>query len=341
MSRVRKTSIVVFALLLLAVSAIPAFAEPKYMWKVGTLAPKGVGWAIQVEHVLLPYIAQKTSSQLGIKVYWGGVMDDDGDYIKKMRIGQLQAGGITAQGAIIISKEWAVVEIPFLFNNYAEVDYIRGKMFHNFDAMMQKEGFKLLLWIDQDFDKLYSVRKPLAKLADYRGAKVVTWYGPLEERVLTRLGASPVPIAVPEISASIRSGIAEATIAPAIWMMGSQMHSVAKYVNPMNIRYAPALIVVTNKAWQEIPEAFRKALESGRDDVTRRFTEATRKDNDRCLDAMLRYGMQKVMPAPKDLEEIKRTLAPVAQEMVGNLYPKSLLEEVTGLLAEYRKKGGR
>ncbi|MBI5845063.1 MAG: TRAP transporter substrate-binding protein DctP [Deltaproteobacteria bacterium] len=335
----RKPVVVLISILMLLVFAAPCFAEPQHLWKVGTLAPKGVGWAKQVEHILLPYIAQKTNKQLGIKVFWGGVMGDDSDYIKKMRIGQLQAGGLTAMGAILISKEWAVVEIPFLFNSYAEVDYVRPKMFKTFEAMMAKEGFKLLVWIDQDFDKLYSIKKPLASLAEFRGGRIVTWYGPLEKEVLTRLGASPIPIAVPEISASLRSGIADATIAPAIWMVGSQMHSVAKYVNPMNIRYAPALIVVTNKAWAEIPEFMRKGLESEREKLTRDFVTDTRKDNDRSLDAMLKYGMRKATPSPKELEEIRKVLAPVGQEMVGKLYPKSLLDELLAHIAAARKKG--
>jgi len=324
---------------MLLIFAAPGFAAPQYLWKVGTLAPKGVGWAKQVEHILLPYIAEKTDKQLGIKVFWGGVMGDDEDYIKKMRIGQLQAGGLTAQGAVLINKEWAVVEIPFLFNGYDEVDYVRPRMFATFESLMKREGFKLLVWIDQDFDKLYSTKKPIASMAAFRSSKIVTWYGPMEERVLARLGVSPTPINVPEISASLRAGVADATIAPAIWMVGSQMHSVCKYVNPMNIRYAPALIVVTNKAWEDIPESMRKGLESEREKLTRDFVADTRKDNDRSLNAMLRYGMRKTMPAPKDLEEIKKMLAPVGREMVGKLYSQSLLDELMANLAAYRKKG--
>lgn len=335
----KKTTVMLFSLILLGCSA-SAFAEPQYVWKVGTLAPKGVGWAKQVEQVLLPYVAQKTNKQLSLKVYWGGVMGDDEDYIKKMRIGQLQAGGLTAQGAVLISKEWAVVEIPFLFNGYAEVDYVRPRMFRIFENFMQKEGFKLLVWIDQDFDKLYSTKKSLASLADFKGSNIVTWYGPMEEIVLSRLGANPIPINVPEISASFRSGVADAVIAPAIWMVGSQLHSVAKFVNLMNIRYAPVVIVITNKAWAEIPDSMRKGLESERDQLARDFVADTRMDNNRFLEAMLRYGMRKTVPSVKDLEEIKKVLASVGKEMTGKLYPKSLLDELLGHLATYRSKKG-
>ncbi|MFH2099898.1 MAG: C4-dicarboxylate ABC transporter substrate-binding protein, partial [Pseudomonadota bacterium] len=80
------------AVCLVLIFALPAttFAGPKVRWKVGTLAPKGVGYAKQVEDVLTPLLNETTGGGLELKVYWGGVMGDDEDHIKKMRIGQLQ-----------------------------------------------------------------------------------------------------------------------------------------------------------------------------------------------------------------------------------------------------------
>ncbi|MEW5734928.1 MAG: TRAP transporter substrate-binding protein DctP [Thermodesulfobacteriota bacterium] len=314
--------------------------KPAYLWKAGTLAPKGVGWAKQVEEVLIPTIDRVTDKDLAIKVYWGGIMGDDEDYIKKMRIGQLQVGGLTAQGAVMISPEWYVTEIPFLFNGYDEVDYVKPKMFDTFDRDMQKKGFKLIIWIDQDFDQTYSVKRSLEKPEDFRGVRFVTWYGELEQNVLERLGAITIPINVPEVSASIRAGIADANLAPAIWMVGSQMYSISRFVNTMNLRYAPALICVTMDAWKEIPEAYRKKIELEREDLTKRFVAGTRRDNAKCLDAMIGYGMKKANVTPENLERFKKMLAPVGPEMAGKLYTKAIYDELLSNLAEYRSQKG-
>jgi TRAP-type C4-dicarboxylate transport system substrate-binding protein len=324
---------------ILVVFCLPEAAQarkPQFEWKVGTLAPRNVGWAKQVEEVLMPAIERITEKDLNLRIYWGGVMGDDEDCIKKMRIDQLQAGGLTASGAILILPDWAVVEIPFLFNNYDEVDFVKPRMFDRFDQLMAERGFKLVVWIDQDFDQLYSVRRPLEKPEDFRGMRFVTWYGPLEERVLELLGSRPIPINVPEVSASMRSGIAEANIAPAIWMVGSQMYSVARYVNDMNIRYAPALIVVTKKAYEEIPKAYQDGIIAERWEITDNFVAGTRRDNAKSLEAMIRYGMKKANITPANLARFQQILEPVGQEMVGKLYSQELLDELKGHIAEYR-----
>ncbi|MBI9073823.1 MAG: TRAP transporter substrate-binding protein DctP [Desulfatibacillum sp.] len=328
-------------LLVLAVAFFTALSQSALageasVWKIATLAPKGVGWARHVENTFLPEIKKATDGSVDLKVFWGGVMGDDEDYVKKMRIGQLDGAGMTAQGAVMLTKEWAVLEIPFMFTNYGEVDYVRKKMTPAFDQYMEDNGYKLIVWIDQDFDKFYSINHKLTRLEDFSKARIVTWYGELEQRVLERLGASPIPVNVPEIPAALRSGIVDTNIAPAIWMVGTQMYSISRYVNTMNIRYAPAIIVVTREAWDSVSDNHQKNMLGIREELTAKFVAGIREDNQKSLAAMLRYGMVETTPEPEEMEKIKKALAPVAEEMVDVMYPQELLDEMVGYLKEYR-----
>ncbi len=310
----------------------------KYKWKVGTLAPKGVGWAVQVDKILVPHINQATNGELDLKVYWGGVMGDDEDYLRKMRIGQLHAAGLSAQGAVLAVEEFSVTELPFLFNNFDEVDYIREKMASTFDRIAENRGYKLVAWIDQDFDQIYSVKYKMDSLEDFGKARISTWFGPLEENLLESLGANPIPIAVPEIAASVRSGIVDTLISPAIWMVGAQLYSVVKYVNPIKIRYSPALIIVSLDGWNMIPETHQKAMLNQRSELVARFVQAVRKDNEKSLNAMIRYGVREVKMDEKDYATLKSQAVKVYDTMAGKLYEPELLEELQGHLRDYRNQ---
>ncbi len=338
MASIKRFSTVLFVLVLICVLGQGAIAEPpRYHWTVATLAPKGVGWAKQMEDMFLPTIQNATDNAVYIKIFWGGVMGDDEDYIKQMEVGQLDGAGVTGQGATLMCPEWSVVEIPFLFNNYDEVDYVRQKMLPTFERLMESKGYKLISWIDQDFDRFYSLKHKFTRLEDFSKARIVTWYGDLEQRVLERLGATPIPVDVPDIPGALRSGRVDTNIAPAIWMVGTQMYSVSRYVNSMHIRYAPGLIVLTMDAWNSVPEEYHAKIMELQDDVTAKFVAGIRKDNEKSLQAMLRYGMIETSPEPEELIKIKKALAPVGQEMVGKLYSQEVLDEVTGHLEEYRK----
>lgn len=338
MNRFRRACTLVLCALLLSILACPqAVAEWKDRWKLATLAPDGVGWARQIRAIVIPAIDKVTENNLEVKVYWGGVMGDDSDYIKKMRIDQLQGAGLSGCGVTMAVPEMAVTELPFLFRNWDEVDYIKDKMRDTFDKIAKKNGFFMVAWIDQDFDRIYSVKYEMNTVEEFGKLKVLSWFGRIEEDVFKALGSIPIPVSMPEAPASMRAGIGDTIVAPAAWMVGTQLYSIARHVSPLDIRYAPALIVMTADRWAAMPQKYQDAYFACRDDVTKEFCQEVRKDNQKCLKAMLDYGVKETPVDPKLTEWARERTRPLYDELAGDLYPRDLLDELLGYLAEYRK----
>ncbi|MBI9074895.1 MAG: TRAP transporter substrate-binding protein DctP [Desulfatibacillum sp.] len=314
--------------------------EPLYTWKYATLAPNGIGWAVHIQDLLLPMIEERTNGEVRVKIYWGGVMGDDEDVLKKMRVGQLNGAGLSGQGVAMAIPEMTVLELPFLFRNYDEVDYVREKMMPVFDQLASSHGLFLVGLIDQDFDQTYSIHFDMTKIEHFEKSRFICWYGELEEHLLKSLGASAVPVNVPEIATVIRQGVADATIGPAIWQVGSQMYSVYKYVNTSKIRYSPALIIQTKDDFEgsiQVNE-YKQILLAERKAFTRTFVSRVREDNKKCLEAMVRYGLILAQTDEDDLKEIERRTRPVWDEMAGKLYSRELLDQVKEHLAQFRTK---
>ena len=332
-------AVTLLAMFLLVMAAFPAHAaeKTKYVFKMGTLAPKGIGWAKAWEEVLAPALAKATNNELSFKTYYGGVMGDDEDYIKKMKIGQLQSASITAQGAILACPEISVLTLPFLLENYDEVDYIRPKLFPVFDSYAQRQGFKILYWFEQDFDQLYSSKVPFTKLEDFASGKFLTWYGPVEQKCLEALGANPIPINGPEVPAALRQKIVDSLIAPAVWVVGTQTYTILKYVNTMKIRYAPGFHIWSMKAYNELSPDYQKRCVATRDSALPEFIKRTRAANVQALRAITVHGgVKQVNPTPEALALIKKRARPVWDSLAGHSYPKEVLAQVTAMLEEYR-----
>ncbi|MFP4474517.1 MAG: TRAP transporter substrate-binding protein DctP [Desulfatibacillaceae bacterium] len=317
-------------------SPTPAEAEDVVLWKIASLAPKGMGWANQVNNMVVPWFEETTNDVLRLKVYFGGIMGTDEDYLEKMRIGQLQGAGLTGRGANLACPEFSVVGLPFLFKNYKEVDYIKDKMFTTFEYFFEQNGYKLVLWIDQDFDQIYSTKWRFDNLADFRKAKFQTWYGPQEEAMLKALGADPIPMDPTKVPTAMREGTIDSNIGPALFQVGSQMFAVSRYVNTIKIRYAPAIIIVTMDAWNQLPRQYQRKLWEKRADVQEMFSEATRRDNEKSLEAMIGYGVQPVELTEENRQEIRERAMTVYDDLSGELYPRELLMELGRFLADYR-----
>src|SRR3954453_10820838 len=108
--------------LLLMCSA--AHADEKI--KLGTIAPSACNW-----HTLLKEMGQKWSEASGGKVkliiYPGGVVGNEGDMVKKTRIGQLQAAALTTIGLHEISPDAQAVDVPMMVDSFETLDFVMEK----------------------------------------------------------------------------------------------------------------------------------------------------------------------------------------------------------------------
>jgi TRAP-type C4-dicarboxylate transport system substrate-binding protein len=310
-----------------------------YVVKMATLAPDGVGWASLIKDMINPGIFKETDGLIMLDWYYGATMGDDQDILAKMRNEQLQGGGFSGQGMAMACPDMQLLELPFLFENYNEVEYVYSKIRPRISQWFEKRGYHLLLLAEQDFDQIYSTKREMKTPEDFRNSRVLTWYGPLEEKVLKAMGSSPLPIRVPEVAASIRTGVCDTFISPGIWAVGTQMYTVMKYLNPVHIRYSPAGGCITLKTWNLLPKEFQFIIDNYVLSIEKDFRQKARASNEKCLKAMYKYGVKEVKMTTAEIDVMKKKLMPIWDELADKgAYSKADLAEVKRLLAEYRSK---
>ncbi|MEW5733913.1 MAG: TRAP transporter substrate-binding protein DctP [Thermodesulfobacteriota bacterium] len=306
-------------------------------WKIATVAPKQIGWAIQTRNLVIPWIEKSTDDNLKLQIYWGGVLGNDQEYLEKMRLGQLQGAGISGAGAYIACPEFNVLGLPFLFKSYDEVDYVRKVMYSTFDHYFSQDGYKLFLWLETGFDPVFSTKRPMTSVDAFRRSRIQTWFGPVEMAGLEALGATPVPLSTMDGIAAYKAGIIDSSIMPVLGCIGAQLHTLVKYVTPWKMRYSPALLLVSRDAWTQLPRQYRDNLEVGRGAVENEFISATREEVRIGMKALEEYGVHLEELSPETLADFKKRTHPVWGRFAGDLYPAELLEEMLQHLADFRK----
>ncbi|SHL12439.1 TRAP-type C4-dicarboxylate transport system, substrate-binding protein [Desulfatibacillum alkenivorans DSM 16219] len=317
--------------------------EPRFNWKFATLAPEGVGYAVQIKHVVKPKLEEVGQGDIRIKIYWSGVMGDDAGIIRKMRFGHLNGAGLTGSGSIILCPEMSVLSLPFLFSDYDEVDYVRNNMRDDFESYMETSGAFLFAFIDQGFDQIYSKKYSFTKEEDFRAARFLTWYGPVEEEFYRSLGNNPIPVSFPRVLPSLKDDVGDSFMGPAILVVGSTMFTMFKHVNPTFIRYSPACCVIRMEDWNSLPQEYVDAYYSLRDGIENEFCVQNRRDDKKYLVALSKYGISVTRTDPETMAAIREKVKPVWKELEGRVYPPEVLEKVTTHLKHYRnaKASGR
>jgi len=73
-------------------------------------------------------IRDRTEGRVVMKFYPGGVMGNDRQVLRKIRIGQLHGGAFAGGGLAARYAAINLYSIPLLFRSLDEVDYVRERM---------------------------------------------------------------------------------------------------------------------------------------------------------------------------------------------------------------------
>ena len=93
---------------------------------------------------------------MGLRFYPGGIQGEELVVLRKIRAGQLHGGGFTGVGLGEIAPTLRVMELPFLFQDAAEVRAVHEKMDPVFEKTLHDAGYTLVGWAEVGFVYLYS-----------------------------------------------------------------------------------------------------------------------------------------------------------------------------------------
>jgi TRAP-type C4-dicarboxylate transport system substrate-binding protein len=311
-------------------------AEEEYLIKFATLAPEGSPW-MNTFHKINGEIKEKTEGKVKLKAYPGGVLGEDRDMLRKMRIGQIHAGGFTGSGLTLVNSEITVMATPFLFRDYGEVDYVLGKMGGHFKRGFEKEGYVVLGWSEIGFVYLLS-NVAITSIKELRGARVWSIEGdPLASPVLRKAGVTPIPLGIPDVLMALQTNLIDVVYAPPLAAIALQWFTKVKYMTNLPLIYSLGGVLVDKKVFGKISHNLQEIVKEVFQRHTSLLNERTRRDNDEAVKVMLKEGIELVTPNSKETEEFKRISLEAIDDLAGKAFSKDVFAEVRSHLNQYRK----
>lgn len=319
---------------MVALGAAPAFSQ---VIKLGTVAPEGSPW-----HEAMLEIAQKwkelSNGRVTLRIYAGGVVGDEKDMLRKIRIGQLHATALTSGTLMDIVPDIEAISFPMLVRTDGELDYVIEKLGPEFEARLAEKGFKVLTWSTAGWVHFFT-KEPVITPDDMKKRKLFFWGSDTTYvELLKTTGFNPVPLAITDLLPSLQTGLVDSFAAPPTAALSFQWFAFAPHMTDLRWQPLPGTTVISMKQWNRIPPDLRPLLEGVAREVGTRFQKRIRKLEREAIAAMKNHGL-KVHTVPPAVEEEWRTLVqdkahPV---FVGSRFSKEIFDTVRNVLDEYRK----
>ena len=227
--------------------------------KMATLAPDGSSW-----HELLVEMGrrweQETDGQVILRVYPGGVVGDERDMIRKIRIGQIHAAAVSIEGLSEITRNINMFYIPLLWDSLEELQAVRRELYPYWETDFEKNGFKLLSWTNLGWIYLFSKTRVLTP-DELKTKRIFAWAGNYTTLGLwKKAGFHSVPLALEDVLSSLQTGMIDAFPSAPLAALYYQWFPLAPHM--LDLKWAPiaGAIIISNETWESLPRDFRPTL---------------------------------------------------------------------------------
>jgi tripartite ATP-independent transporter DctP family solute receptor len=318
----RRSVIATCAVAALTATTGIAFAQQAKEVKVGyALAVNshyGAGaqaWADSVE--------KATSNAFKFKQFPSSALGGERELIEGLQLGTVEAILVSTGALSNFVPEVGVVDIPFLFRDTAHArKVLDGEFGQDLLTKFKKRGLIALAWGEQGFRHLSNNKRPVSKPEDLKGLKIRVTENPVHITAFRTLGASPTPMAWPEVIGALQQGTIDGQENPISVFVSVKLWQVQKHLSLTSHVYAPMALIVSPAFFGSLTDAQKTAFIEGAKAgalASRKFVDDVEKKG---VDEIKSHGVQVVTKV--DTAAFKAALAPAYKQYATKFGQKTL-----------------
>jgi TRAP-type transport system periplasmic protein len=211
-----------------------------------------------------------------------------------------------------ISKEMALWDTPFLFNNVAEADAVLdGPVGQKVIDKLPEKGLVGLAYWENGFRNVTNSKRPVTKLEDLEGIKLRVMQNTVFLDSFKTLGANAVPLPFSELFSALETKTVDGQENPFNTILSSKFFEVQKYLSVTNHVYSPWIVLVSKKWWDQLSKDEQKILKDAAA-ASRDFERKdTRDEAGKALADLKSKGMQINELAPTESARMREKLTRV------------------------------
>jgi TRAP-type transport system periplasmic protein len=191
------------------------------------------------------------------------------------------------------TKEMALWDTPFLFNNAKEADaLLDGPIGEKIKTKLQDKGLVGLVYWENGFRNLTNSKRPINRVEDLDGIKLRVMQNNVFLTTFKTLGANAVPMAFSELFGALETSTVDGQENPYNTILSSKFYEVQKYLTVTNHVYSPWIVLVSKKWWDQLSKTEQKILMDAAKTSREFERKDTRTEAAQAVDALKAKGMK-------------------------------------------------
>lgn len=282
-------------------------------------------------------VDRKSGGRMKVKLYAGGTLGGDLQTLSALQGGILEMAMMAPALLVGSVKEFAVLDLPFLFNDTREADAVLdGPVGTKLMARLPDKGVVGLGYWEHGYRNLTNSRRPVAKLEDIEGLKIRTLQVPLYLDIFQTLGAAAVPMPLPELYTALESRAVDGQENPNVTIETNKYFEAQKYVSTTRHVYNSIIVLTSRKLWDQLSADERKVMQEAAAEARPYQRKVSRDMDARTLDSLRAKGMTVTEVSAQERARMRDKLKPVTDKYVkeaGEALAREMFSEIDRLRA--------
>jgi tripartite ATP-independent transporter DctP family solute receptor len=337
MSRISKALLAVLAASWLLVPAGATHAQGikertlKFSFVLTPETPLGLGAAKFAE-----VIGKTGGVKLTVKLFPGGALGGDMAVISSLQGGTVDFTAVNAGLLYGLVKDYAVIDIPYLFNNEKEADAIvDGPIGKKLTDQLPAKGLIGLAFWEYGFRNLSNSKRAVAKLEDIQGLKIRVVQAPIYIDLFNTLGANAVPLPLPELYNALEQKTVDGQENPTNVILLNRFGEVQKFVSLTKHIYNPLQLLMSKKTWDKMSPEERKVIQDAANEAKVYERKVAREQDAQAAEALRKAGVQVNEITPQELARMRDKAKPVIDKYSKEV-GEAMMKEVNAGIAKVR-----
>lgn len=304
--------------------------------KIATLAPDSTTWMKEIRSGAAE-IESRTGGRVKFKFYPGGVMGNDEAVLRKIRIGQLQGGAVTAGALSGIYPDAQIYSLPLQIQTIEEVNYVRERMDPRLRKGLAARGLVAVGISNGGFAYLAG-GKPITSTSSLKDQR--TWV-PEGDKVAATMfkaaGISPTPLPMADVYTALQTGLLDVVASNPSSLIAFQWHTKVKYITDVPMVFLAGMLVIDKRAFDRLQPADQAIVQEVMAAKFRKLDELNERDNAEARRVLEANGIEFVKPTAEEQKVWQQIADSTLQQLhQAGAYTKEALQELQKHLAAYR-----
>lgn len=281
-------------------------------------------------------VQAKSDGKITVKRFPGGTLGGDVQTLSALQGGTVEMTAMNAGILASVAKDFAVVDLPFLFESPQEADAVMdGPVGAALAAELPEKGLVGLSYWELGFRQLSNNRHPIAKVDDIEGLKIRVIQSPIYIDLFNALGANAVPMPFTELYTALETGAIDGQENPAPSILTAKLNEVQKYLTLTRHTYNPQIVLISGKFWSKLNEDERKLLQDAALEARDYQRTVSREQAAKAVEELKAEGMEITELPPEEMAKFREKAKPVADKYAGQIDP-ALIQQLQEAIAKVR-----